>query len=504
MTTSEDRRIDRELIKDQPSTDPFAAAVRTTRMPMLITDPHQPDNPIVFVNDAFSKLTGYDRSEIIGHNCRFLQGSGTNADDVARIRNAIARQDAIEVDLLNYRKDGSSFWNRLLISPVFDEEGVIRHFFASQFDVTPDRRRYTELQHSHGEMEDEVERRMLDLSASETRMRFILDSANMGVWTLDLPTKRLIASQHCKANFGRAPRDPFSYEDLQKAVDPRDIERWRHVVNTAIEEGSEFKIEYRIITPDNEERWVEVRGRVDLDMTDQPATMAGISLDITERRQAEEHRKLLSRELNHRVQNSLAMAQSVFAQSLRSAKSIDQAREIAFGRIQALSTAQNLLTKDGFTSASIRDVVEQTLAPFNGGNLRIGGPKILLGAKAVSALSMALHELATNASKYGAMTTEQGSVTISWDIERNADQPQMRFHWSEMGGPPVSKPERRGFGSRVIEDTIRIELGGKATVDFRASGILYEIVAPIARMEEGGDDDETPMIGVTSIPEWDS
>lgn len=502
MSNSEDRRIDRELIKHRPSNDPFAAAVRTTRMPMLITDPHQPDNPIVFVNDAFSKLTGYERDEILGHNCRFLQGPGTNKDDVARIRNAIARKEAIEVDLLNYRKDGSSFWNRLLISPVFDEEGEVRHFFASQFDVSPDRRRYSELQHSHGEMESEVEKRMLDLTASEGRMRFILDSANMGIWTLDLHSQRLIASDHCKENFGRSPGDGFTYQDLQAAIDPRDLTRWAATVGKAIEERSDFRIEYRIKTPVGEERWVEVRGQVDLDATDQPSSMAGISLDITERRQAEEHRKLLARELNHRVQNSLAMAQSVFAQSLRSASTLEQAREIAFGRIQALSTAQNLLTKDGFTSASIRDVVEQTLAPFDGGHVRMAGPKILLSAKAVSALSLALHELATNASKYGAMTTERGSVTISWDIEQG-ESPQMRFHWSEMDGPPVSPPSRRGFGSRVMEDAIAVELGGKASVDYRPGGILYEIVAPIARMEEGSEDVPTPRIGISSVPELD-
>ena len=105
--------------------DPFAAAVRATRMPMVITDPSQPDNPIVFMNDAFTKLTGYSREEVMGRNCRFLQGPATNSDDVTRVRNAIARREPIEIDLLNYRKDGSNFWNRLLISPVFDETGTL-------------------------------------------------------------------------------------------------------------------------------------------------------------------------------------------------------------------------------------------------------------------------------------------------------------------------------------------------------------------------------------------
>lgn len=371
MTDSEDRRIDSEIHKQVASSDPFAAAVRTTRMPMLITDPHQPDNPIIFVNDAFSKLTGYSRDEIIGHNCRFLQGSGTNKDDVARVRSAIAREEPIELDLLNYRKDGSSFWNRLLISPVFDEAGDLRHFFASQFDVSPDRRRVSELQISHGELETEIERRMLDLSASENRIRFVLRAAGMGVWTLDLETNRLIASDHCKANFGRSPEETFSYEDLQAAIDPRDQSRWAHVVGEAIENGKDFSIEYRIKTPRGEERWIEVRGQAELDLTDKPVAMAGISHDITNRKRAEEHRKLLARELNHRVQNSLSIAQSVFSASLRTAETLEEAKKMASGRIQALSDAQNLLTREGFSSASIRDVVDKTLAPFDGGNLRI-------------------------------------------------------------------------------------------------------------------------------------
>lgn len=107
----------------------------------------------------------------------------------------------------------------------------------------------------------------------------------------------------------------------------------------------------------------------------------------------------------------------------------------------------------------------------------------MLGARAVSALSLALHELATNASKYGAMSTERGSITISWDIE-DAEEPQMRFHWSEMNGPPVKEPSRRGFGSRVIENNIALELGGRATVDYRPRGIVYEIVAPLSRLED--------------------
>lgn len=491
MTQQEEGRIEAEIHKIEASSDPFAAAVRTTRMPMIITDPHRPDNPIVFVNDAFLKLTGYGRDEIMGRNCRFLQGVGTNADDVTRIRNAVARREAIEVDLLNYRKDGSSFWNRLLISPVFDEAGKLTYFFASQFDVTPDRHRVAELQASQSELEVEVERRMLDLMSSENRLRFILKAAGMGVWTLDLANKRLIASAHCKANFGRTPDEPFGYDDLHEAVHPDDREHWRIEVQKAIDAGQEFDIEYRIRTPKGELRWIEVRGQVSFDAEDHPTGMAGISLDITARKEAEEHRKLLARELNHRVKNSLATAQSVFAQSIKSASSLEEAKVIAYGRMQALSMAQDLLTQEGWSSASLRDVVETSVAPFNGGNIRIAGPRVMLGAKAVSALSLALYELSTNASKYGALTSDQGSVAIHWEIE-TTPKPTLRFHWSEMGGPPVTPPTKRGFGTRIVENTVAAEFGGHAQIHFAPSGINYEIVALLANLSDAGEGDADP------------
>ena len=126
-----------EILDHAPGrADPFAAAVRATRMPMVITDPSLPDNPIVFANEAFQKLTGYARQEIIGLNCRFLQGPATDASQVDRVRKAIAAGDAVDVDLLNYRKDGTTFWNALYLSPVRNDQGAVIYFFASQMDVT--------------------------------------------------------------------------------------------------------------------------------------------------------------------------------------------------------------------------------------------------------------------------------------------------------------------------------------------------------------------------------
>jgi PAS domain S-box-containing protein len=484
--SAQDERIANELHKSAASNDPFAAAVRATRMPMLVTDPSQPENPIVFSNDAFTKLTGYTRDEVLGQNCRFLQGPGTSREDVTRVRNAIARREAIEIDLLNYRKDGSAFWNRLLISPVFNEEGELTYFFASQFDVSPERNRVSELQLSHSELEAEIERRMLDLMANESRIRFVLEAANMGIWTLDLEQERLIASPQCKAHFGRQTQAPFSYQELKASIIEEDRERWSQVVDDAIKDHTSFDIEYRIKTPQGELRWVAMRGQVARDVTDTPSIMSGVSQEITQRKEAEEHRKLLARELNHRVKNMLATAQSVFVQSLRSAGTLEEAQEIAVGRIHSLAMAQDLLTQEGWSSATMRDVVERSIAPFEGADFRIAGPRILLGAKAVSTLSLTLHELATNSIKYGALSKETGSVTITWEVEPG-DAAMLRFNWSEMGGPPVMAPIRRGFGSRVVENIVRAEFQGKAKIDFRRDGILYEILAPIDRLTDNFD-----------------
>ena len=146
--------------------DPFAAAVRATRMPMVITDPEQHDNPIVFCNEAFQALTGYGRDEIIGRNCRFLQGPETDPAVVDQIRQAVRAEIAIDVDLLNYRKDGSTFWNALYLSPVRNDAGRVQFFFASQLDVTDRVIAQRTIAEQKQEIEREIETRTAALEAA--------------------------------------------------------------------------------------------------------------------------------------------------------------------------------------------------------------------------------------------------------------------------------------------------------------------------------------------------
>ncbi|SDA22397.1 PAS domain S-box-containing protein [Methylobacterium sp. UNC378MF] len=483
MTDQQERsRVEAEFARSDASTDPFVSAVRATRMPMLITDPSQPDNPIVFVNAAFSSLTGYDRDEIIGRNCRFLQGPETSKADIAKIRAAVEGRVPVEIELLNHKKDGEVFWNRLLISPVFDRDGALTYFFASQSDVTLERDKLTRMQRDRAVLEQEVERRTSELTRSEERLRFILKAGRFGSWTLDLAEMRLAASETCKENFGRSAGDPFSYEDLIAAIDPEDRPRMQAAVQTSIREHSDYDIEYRARTPAGEMRWLQIRGQTFYDAVGQPLSMAGVSIDVTERKRAEEHRTLLADELNHRVKNSMATMQSIAHQTLRNAASLEEAHRTLDARLQSLSAAHDVLTRESWIGATLSVIVEGTLTAFRGGagqRFVINGPEVWLTPRLTLAFTMALHELATNAVKYGALSNDKGRVILNWDVMDGAKPAHLWFRWEEVGGPAVTAPTRGGFGTRLIERALSAELGGSAEIEYRSRGVVFTLDAPL-------------------------
>ncbi len=449
---------------------------------MLITDPGQPDNPIVFVNDAFSRLTGYGRHEIIGRNCRFLQGPETDRSEVSRLRDAIAAKTPIELDLLNYKKDGAKFWNRVLVSPVFDVDGALTYFFASQFDVTLERERLAQLERERGDLESEVARRDAELIASEQRLRFALKAGQMGSWSLDIQSQRMIASEGCKENFGRPVSEPFSYDDLMAAVHPDDRQMRDEAVATAIAKGTLLDVEYRLLTPGGEERWVQIRGQANYRADGTPLAMIGVSQDITRRKRDEEHRNLLAGELSHRVKNSLAMIQAIISQTLRRANSLDEAGETLQARVFAMAAANDILVQQSWEGASLRDLLKRTLAPFgadDGAQFHLAGPDVSLPPRIATSLALAMHEMATNASKYGALSVDEGEVRIVWEIGTDQDTRRLLLRWTEAGGPPVSTPDRSGFGTTLIERVLARDTGGTAKIDYAPHGVTLVIDAPL-------------------------
>lgn len=239
-------------------------------------------------------------------------------------------------------------------------------------------------------------------------------------------------------------------------------------------------MEYRVTTWAGEQRWIEIRGYVIADDEGLAIAMVGVSQNIIERKEAEEHRKLLSRELVHRVKNSLAMAQAVFTHSLKGASDLDDARRRVTGRIQAMAAAQDMLTQEEWSSAELRTVVTEALKPFPGYDVRLSGPRIVMDERGVSALTLTLYELATNSLKYGALSAVGGSVTITWAI----GGPQLdhfTFRWHEAGGSVVTEPAKRGFGSTIIETVTASDLNGTAALSFVSAGLLYVIEAPLLK-----------------------
>ncbi|KRR15190.1 histidine kinase [Bradyrhizobium jicamae] len=193
---------------------------------------------------------------------------------------------------------------------------------------------------------------------------------------------------------------------------------------------------------------------------------------------------LLIEELNHRVKNTLAVLQSIATQTFRSASRTE--REKFEGRLGALAEAHNLLSEEKWQGAELREVIARVLQPYllnNPERVRMFGPQVPLSPRLAVVLSMILHEIGTNAAKYGALSNDTGTVAVDWEILEEADGRKLRLIWTEAGGPPVTAPVQRGFGSRLVERSARDQLGGEATVDFLPRGVIYTISCALNRDE---------------------
>jgi two-component sensor histidine kinase len=207
--------------------------------------------------------------------------------------------------------------------------------------------------------------------------------------------------------------------------------------------------------------------------------MIGINVDVTDRDEAERARELLVAELNHRVKNTLAVVQGIAHQTFKAAGAPAAARHAFEGRLLALSRAHNLLTQTSWKDASLDQLAMLTLDAQGGNATRvaIAGPPIWLPPKAAVSIAMALHELSTNAIKYGALSSESGRISLQWSATE--DPPEVLLTWIESDGPPVVAPTRKGFGSFLLERTLAQDLEGEVTVRFEPCGLACTIRAPL-------------------------
>ena len=369
-----------------------------------------------------------------------------------------------------------------MIAPVFDEAGKARYFVASQLDVTVERHRVIRLQQDREALAAELSAREAALGERETRLAMALKAGGLGTWTYDPGSEEITASASCKAVFGRPLDAPFTYAEFLGSIHPEDLPAVTAALAATIRNAEPYRIEYRILTPGGEQRWIGVQGEMQYRADGTPLTITGFATDISDRKFAEEHRAVLAHELTHRVKNTLATVGAVVSQTLRDAASLEDARNAVEGRIASLGTAHELLLRDEIEGAAIGDIVEKVLAPFidrNGRRITMAGPAIHLTPEVTLALSMALHELATNAVKYGALSTGAGRVVIAWALTGANAARRFTFTWVEEGGPPVAPPSRTGFGTRMIERVLSRHVRGKATIHYPPDGVRFAIEAPI-------------------------
>jgi two-component sensor histidine kinase len=242
-----------------------------------------------------------------------------------------------------------------------------------------------------------------------------------------------------------------------------------------IEKGGTTRYDVRVRNQQGDWLHWDVNSGLTYDEGGNPVGLHVVARDVTERKRAEEHQELLINELNHRVKNSLAVVQSIAEQTLRSGNVPDEVRQALSGRLSALATAHNVVTREKWGPASMREIITDVLRPFcTDGRCVVEGPDVPLSPTTAATLGLAVHELATNAAKYGALKSEGGHVSVRWSW----NDAGLTWEWRETGGPRVEEPQRRGFGTKMIERALARQLGGEVAMEFFPEGLCCRLTAP--------------------------
>ncbi len=331
------------------------------------------------------------------------------------------------------------------------------------------------------------------LVRSERRLRLAQEAGGIGAWELDLVTGARHWSDSNFRLWGMEPVPELTLDAILASIHPEDRARVRAAAESVAGiVGAVPPIEFRIVrVSDRAVRWIRSQAEAVGDEQGRPTRQIGIMRDITVEKEALERLELLMRELDHRAKNALAVVQAPLRLPPRNdPQAVVRAVE---GRVAALARAHTLLAEGSWRGADVRSVVDGALRPFlpeaasaaAGPRAELRGPPLLLAPAAVQAISMAMHELATNASKHGALSAAGGCVVVAWDVlpAAESDMGQLVLSWTETGGPPVAgAPTRRGFGSTVVETTMERQLGGCIAVDWRPEGLAWRATLPLPRI----------------------
>ena len=324
------------------------------------------------------------------------------------------------------------------------------------------------------------------LRASEERYRSAMLLGRMGSWEVDFVTGVRTWTPEGMALFGIHLADGIGCvggdkDELRQAMHFEDRERLAQFHDLANREDS-FPAEYRIVTADGQVRWLSGHGRVIDRLPDGKASrLINVATDITEHKMAEAHQQFLLQELSHRSKNLLSIVQAIADQTLRHCRDLKEFQSRFDGRLRGLAVSNTLLARGDWRGSSLSALIELQLVPFiefPSSQIEIDGPNIDVTAEAAQAIGLALHELATNAVKYGALSVPQGRLSISWAVDRAGGAVGLRLDWRENGGPAVTVPERTGFGHVVMKKMIEQAVQGTVELKFAPEGLQWSLQAP--------------------------
>lgn len=396
-----------------------------------------------------------------------------HADDIGRVRAAVERSIATgekysqECRLI--QKDGSVRWVVARGECHYNRKGRPLRFAGAVVDIT--------------------ERKLAEaaLTESEARLEEALTAGQVVAFEWDPRTGRSQHSKNTRQVLGYEPASSTRRSDFLARVHPDDRARFRAHVYGVCPGRPYYSASFRFVRPDGEEMWLEETARAEFDEAGCFVRLKGLTRNVTARRRAEQHQRQLMAELDHRVKNALACV-SVVAQHTRAgSSSIDEFLEVLDGRIQSIANTHALLSRGRWQGVSLTDLVYGELAPCMGdGNAVVEGPHVVLAVEATQAVAMVLHELVTNAAKYGALSTPHGRVSVRWRWRRAADSRwQLAVHWQESGGPAVAAPTAAGYGTTVIRDLIPYELGGNVDLVLASQGVRCRMEIPFAWISDG-------------------
>jgi PAS domain S-box-containing protein len=313
-------------------------------------------------------------------------------------------------------------------------------------------------------------------TAERERTGLALGAAGLAGFDTDLTGDQIVISDRLRAMLGLDEAETMlAGEAMLALAHPDDREGLRTAITEGMQSQRRYSHEYRVVRPsDGRTIWVSATGVAVISADGLSGRVIGLLQDITERKADEERREALVAELDHRVKNVLASVQSLAAQSARKASSLEGFLKTFSGRLKSMASAHQLLTATRWRGAGMHNIAAAELGGLAPGQTRWEGPDVFLTPRAANAMSLALHELATNAVKFGALSTETGRVTVDWRMQADGG---LRLNWVEQGGPLVTPPARKGFGTTLLDKVTGRELGGEVRIEHASAGVRAVITA---------------------------